>query len=260
MISIKSIKMRLKLVISLLTRSTNMWIDELTSGLENVGLKYQYAKANLSPIEFLRRLLLNARIQNIRTLDYSQITSHDFSQGMTDIDCNWSSEPEVARFIGDLVYNLSSTCVVEAGCFVGFGSAHLATALCELGSGRDLFVVDVEKRFLDITKTNLDLLSLGKLSLHLLEGKSWDPNVLEFLPNNVDIIFLDSDHSYEGIKKELGCYLPKLSRNGLVIVHDSILWPGVRRAILELPDVYDKITFATSRGSGVSVILHVKDA
>jgi len=237
-----------------------MWIDELTSCLENVGLKYQYAKANLGPIDFLRKLPLDARIQNIRSLDYSKITSHDFSQGITDIDCNWSSEPEVARFIGDLVYNLSSGCVVETGCFVGFGSAHLATALCELGPKRDLFVVDVDKRFLEITKKNLDSLSLGKMSLHLIEGKTWDPNVLESIPDNVDIIFLDSDHSYEGIKKELSCYLPKLSRDGLAIVHDSILWPGVRLAMLELPDAYEKITFATSRGSGVSVIMHVKVA
>lgn len=103
-------------------------------------------------------------------------------------------------------------------------------------------------------------MSLGNISLHLLEGKSWDPIVLESIPNNVDIIFLDSDHSYEGIKRELSCYLPKLSRNGLAIVHDSIFWPGVRRAMLELPDAYEKITFATSRGCGVSVIMLVKDA
>jgi predicted O-methyltransferase YrrM len=256
MISFKSLKIRLELIVSLLSKSTNEWIEDLTSVLERLGLQYQNALANMTPLEFLSRLKDHKRIDDIKHLDYSKITSHDFFQDITNIDCNWSSEPEVARFIGDLAYNITATKAVETGCFVGFGSAHLASALCELGAGQNLFIVDSNTRFLDITKCNLQRLKLDNVSVHLIEGKTWDQEVLESIPDDLDVIFLDSDHSYEGIKKELGCYLPKLSPYGVAIVHDSILWPGVRRAVLELPDIYDKMTFATSHGSGVSVIMY----
>lgn len=256
MITAYSLKIRLKLILSLLTKRTDVWINELTNTLENVGLKYSFSRSNLNPIDFIIKLFRDRDNQKIKNLGYSKITSHDFLCGIADLDLHMISEPEVASFIGDLVYNLSPKSVVEAGCFLGFGSAHLANALCELGPGRDLYLVDINKRFLDITKKNLDLLFLNKVSVHFLEGKSWDTTVLSSIPNNADFIFLDSDHSYEGIKNEFNAYLPKLSRHGIAVVHDSILWPGVRRAVFELPDIYDKLTFSTSRGNGVTVIMH----
>jgi predicted O-methyltransferase YrrM len=254
MISSKSLKTRLKLVISLLSRSTDAWIEDLTSMLEESGfLLYKNAQANMTPLEFLSRLHDYKSIDDIKHLDYSKIISHDFFQETPNI--GWNSEPEVARFIGDLVYNIKAINVIETGCFVGFGSAHLAKALSEIENGRNLFIVDSNRGLLEITKRNLEKLSLDKVSVHLLEGKSWDQEVLESVPDDIDMMFLDSDHSYEGIKKELDSYLPKLARRGLAIVHDSILWPGVRRAIVELPAQYDRITFGTSHGCGVSVVM-----
>jgi predicted O-methyltransferase YrrM len=256
MISLHSLKMRLRMIRSLAIQRTNGWVDELSSHLETVGFRYKGVLANRTPLDFLMRLSERIKPVSMKRLDYSRLASHDFYIGKDDFDHQCNSEPEVAQFVGDVAYNLSSQNVLETGCFVGFGSAHLATALCELGPNRNLFIVDESKKYLEITRQNLHRLDLDRVAMHLHEGKTWDQKILLAIPNNLDVIFLDADHMYEGIKKELDGYLPKLAPDGVAMVHDSILWPGVRRAIVELPARYDRMTFGTSRGNGVSVIMH----
>jgi len=254
MISLFSFKIRLSLALSLLLKGTNKWIEDLTNMLERLDfLLYKKSQANITPLEFLSRLKNNKHINDVKHLDYSKITEHNFFQEIK--NSGWNSEPEVARFIGDLVYSVAAVKVLETGSYVGFGSAHLANALCNVGNEPNLYIVESNRKLLEITKRNLERLSLDKVLVHFLEGISWDHNVLKSVPNELDVIFLDSDHSYNGVKKELDSYLPRLAPQGLVVVHDSIMWPGVRRAIVELPAKYARMTFATSHGCGVSVIM-----
>jgi hypothetical protein len=37
----------------------------------------------------------------------------------------------------------------------------------------------------------------------------------------IDILFIDGDHSYEGVKKDFELYSKILSDNGLIIIHDT---------------------------------------
>lgn len=57
-----------------------------------------------------------------------------------------------------------------------------------------------------------------------------------------DLVFIDSDHSYEHVKRELGAWLPKLRRGGVAMGHDYVPasaqprfpdWAGVRWALEE---------------------------
>ena len=50
-----------------------------------------------------------------------------------------------------------------------------------------------------------------------------------------DIIFIDGDHSYTGVKLDTILYLPYLSPGGFLILHDSVLpeW-GIMRVVREL--------------------------
>lgn len=50
---------------------------------------------------------------------------------------------------------------------------------------------------------------------------------------SLDFIFIDGDHTYEGCKKDILCWLPKLKGSGWIIGHDY-LWPGVNQAVKEL--------------------------
>lgn len=63
--------------------------------------------------------------------------------------------------------------------------------------------------------------------------------VTEMIPDNsVDIIFIDGDHSYEAVKKDIILYTPKLKDGGLLTGHD-IDYPGVNQAVTELIENYD---------------------
>jgi hypothetical protein len=37
----------------------------------------------------------------------------------------------------------------------------------------------------------------------------------------IDLLFIDGDHSYEGVKKDFDLYSKRLNPNGLIMVHDS---------------------------------------
>lgn len=46
------------------------------------------------------------------------------------------------------------------------------------------------------------------------------------IPNGLDFIFIDGDHSYEGVKCDLDNYVPKLKSGGLLTGHD---WTCIRK-------------------------------
>lgn len=56
--------------------------------------------------------------------------------------------------------------------------------------------------------------------------------------NSVDIVFIDADHSYESVKKDILSYTPKLKSNGWLTGHD-IDYPGVNKAVKELIRTFD---------------------
>lgn len=71
-----------------------------------------------------------------------------------------------------------------------------------------------------------------------LEGYSND--LVDLVPNEIDFLYIDADHSYEGVSTDLKLYEPKVKDNGYIGLNDYILldWVsqttyGVKRAIHE---------------------------
>jgi len=50
---------------------------------------------------------------------------------------------------------------------------------------------------------------------------------------SLDFVFIDADHEYESVRKDLIAWIPKLKPNGLLCGHD-IHFPGVKQACDEL--------------------------
>jgi len=66
--------------------------------------------------------------------------------------------------------------------------------------------------------------------LYLLRGDSQAPEILTrlktFLPDGkVDFLFIDGNHTYEGVKADFQNYAPLVSKGGLVVFHDICTIP-----------------------------------
>jgi predicted O-methyltransferase YrrM len=67
--------------------------------------------------------------------------------------------------------------------------------------------------------------------VEILKGVSWE--MAEKVDNkSLDFVFIDADHGYESVKKDILAWLPKVKNGGLISGHDINL-PGVYQAVNE---------------------------
>lgn len=126
------------------------------------------------------------------------------------------------------VQDLNATKVIELG--VRFGVSTIAWLHALRGRGR-LWSVDCSfpipaNPHSDVGLDNVNLLDpQGPLGvqdhwLFLLGYDTWR-SVLDALPNQVDIVFLDTNHVYEETLAELDLYLPRVRAGGRIYLHDT---------------------------------------
>jgi predicted O-methyltransferase YrrM len=88
-------------------------------------------------------------------------------------------------------------------------------------------------------------------SVKLYEGMSYDL-VDKFEDNKFDFIYIDGEHTYEAVKRDIQLYLPKLRKGGIIAGHDysvgsdDLPWPGVNRAVNEELGKPDRTFWDTS--------------
>jgi len=69
--------------------------------------------------------------------------------------------------------------------------------------------------------------------LHLIGGDSHDPRTLEKVKRilggeELDFLFIDGDHTYEGVRKDFEMYSPLVRSGGVVVFHDIVPFDEVR--------------------------------
>lgn len=223
---------------------------DLTSIVRSYGLHYGDVTGNTGPLDLAAALALpgfeacpdfTARIAPLAT----------FTPPGSPVIFN--SESSVSRFLAQLVFHARPRTVVELGCFVGWTSVHLALALQARGATGQLYCVDYQQDYLDVTKDNL-VRHKAAGGARFVRGMSLDASVLAALPARPDIVFLDTSHEYPDTLKEIEAYLPRLAPGGFLVIHDTVSIPGSRRSLDELRLPCHRLTFATERGNGVTVL------
>jgi len=63
-----------------------------------------------------------------------------------------------------------------------------------------------------------------------IKGWSTDLKTLEQIPNNLDWVYIDGDHSTEAVYNDIILYHPKIKTNGLILFHDHT-WETVKAGI-----------------------------
>jgi predicted O-methyltransferase YrrM len=63
-----------------------------------------------------------------------------------------------------------------------------------------------------------------------IKSYSWEASK-NFEDNSVDFVFIDADHEYESVVKDIDSWLPKVKKGGIISGHDYITWKGVKLAV-----------------------------
>ena len=115
---------------------------------------------------------------------------------------------------------------LEIGTFMGVSANIIAKEMVDTGK---IYCVDpFFKRHqkknpgLSIAERDLKRNKLFHKVIFLI-GLSTDSKIKDQVPTNLDFIFVDGDHSYEGLFNDWGIVKKKLSIGGIVCLHDTII-------------------------------------
>ena len=67
---------------------------------------------------------------------------------------------------------------------------------------------------------------------HLLEKSN--EAYLDFEDNSIDAIYIDGNHTYDGVKEDIIYWSPKVKPGGLIVGDDYLTFSEVRKAVKEL--------------------------
>lgn len=141
----------------------------------------------------------------------------------------WTGKGNRRHFLNWLIKEHNIKIMAEVGVRDGRTTFHL------LDQNPELIIYGIDKSvagfYSNETKIKYDK------RLIAIEALSTD-GAVHIPDSSLDLVFIDADHSYEWVKKDIAAYKPKLKSRGWLTGHD-IDFPGVNRAVNEVFVEYD---------------------
>ena len=153
---------------------------------------------------------------------------------------DWFTYPGVYRM---MVANCRpSGTLVELGAWKGRSSSFLVVEAKNKSPDIEVHIVDTWEGSGEHTKGLTDnlyekfLSNMASLSNQFTAHKmKTDDAVSLFEDASLDGVFIDADHTYEAVKRDIENWLPKVRKGGILAGHDYVhTWPGVIQAVHEL--------------------------
>jgi predicted O-methyltransferase YrrM len=119
-----------------------------------------------------------------------------------------------------LLYSLAKGTVVELGTRTGVSTAALLSG--------------VERHGGTVTSVDIDDVSAlyrGHPQWRCVRGSSTDPATAALVEGQIDVLLVDTEHTYEQVTDELAVWGPRMRVGGVVLFHDPETFPGVRAAV-----------------------------
>ena len=154
-------------------------------------------------------------------------------------------EREVAWFYESFIKLVGARTVLETGTNAGYSTARIACGLRYNGNDSIVYTFDIGPAEHIFLGTELEKY------VKFIQGSSLEAefdNTIE-----LDLMILDSDHTYDTIIKEIIRFEPQLKVGGTMLLHDSIYFDGVGHAVIQLmkSDRFEVITLPTPRDNGI---------
>lgn len=155
--------------------------------------------------------------------------------------------------------------IVELGTHTGNSYFSFCQSILENKTGSQAFAVDTwqgdsqsgyydESVFQAVELTNQKYESFSKLL-----RMSFDEAAKHFDDESIDLLHIDGLHTYQAVRNDFETWLPKMSKKGIVLFHDTNVHAdgfGVHRFWEELTKKYNTLEFFHAYGLG---ILEVSD-
>lgn len=123
-----------------------------------------------------------------------------------------------------------------------------------------LVSLEIEKGIMDVDWTKL---TLNTQTIKLFEGcNSHNPDVVKTVGQvKYDFLFIDGDHSEQGVRKDFEMYSPLVRKGGIIVLHDVIYTSAdplapvqVKPLWEELKLKYPYVEIKTKDSTGIGVI------
>jgi hypothetical protein len=148
---------------------------------------------------------------DLETVDIKALA--DWADGTCDID--WM----VPVFWG-IARGFKNVVVGEIG--MRYAISTLAFALAARDVGGKVYSIDID----ECIEGRRTMAHAGLDGYHtFIHG---DSGAVEF-PEELDVLFIDGDHSYQGVSLDFNAHIGRVKKGGVVLFHDSESSPDVRR-------------------------------
>ena len=160
--------------------------------------------------------------------------------------CSWLATYGI---VSHLAETIGAKTILEVGAAYGYHAEYLLTSLPSIDyigidpytanyDLNDIFSSDVQRIFQELHGQDaMDrLFNVVERKLSKFQGraklvrKKSDMGALDFADESIDLIYIDGDHTYEGVMKDLRAWWPKVSHEKGLIAGDDITWGGVKAA------------------------------
>jgi len=141
--------------------------------------------------------------------------------------------------------------IIELGSYMGNGSTMFLGSRAKdmgqklicidtfLGSENEPIMIELLKSYggssRDIFRKNSEVIGINN-SLIVIQAKTTE--AAEIIKDQVKFIFIDADHSYQGVSNDFNAYFPLVNIGGIICLHDcgenDESWPGPTRLYHEL--------------------------
>lgn len=151
---------------------------------------------------------------------------------------------------------------VELGCWKGKSAAFMAVEIANSGKQIQFDCIDIWSEVPYLGEGNQDkagddlmncFLENIKPVSHLINVKRKDSalSAEDYADGSVDFVFIDADHSYEGVKKDILAWLPKVKKGGVLSGHDYAWHLPIQMAC---NDVFGQGNYSDPWGNGCFMI------
>jgi len=153
----------------------------------------------------------------------------------------WLSQKE-----GELLYTLASkvdsaSLVVEVGCYKGLSSFYLASG-SKSGKGAKILSVDTFEGSEEHKKNGNSVWTydvfIENMKKHGVDDlvtpqKEASHEAAKKFNGKIGLLFIDASHNYIDVMDDFVSWTPFLGENSYIAMHDTIMWPGPKKAAEE---------------------------